>query len=135
MRQVFVYGTLRMGMRNYEKYFKSHGSFRCKGYVKGELHTIQGADYPALICGERMVLGEIHEVPKEVAAELDLLESFFGEGKPENEYDKIPSDIYDARGNLVARLPVYFYNMRNPKNRELLGNLIACDDYIAWKNG
>ena len=132
MKKMFVYGTLRVGMYNYEKYYGEHCSFRRNAYVKGLLYTIKGRDYPALTEGEHMILGEIHEVPDEVQDAVDLMEGFFGEGNIENEYDKTVSEIYDSDGNVIDRLPVYFYNMRNPRNRELLGNVILCGDYVAY---
>ncbi|MCM1175131.1 MAG: gamma-glutamylcyclotransferase [Blautia sp.] len=132
MKKMFVYGTLRVGMYNYEKYYQEHDSFRQNAYVKGTLHTLKGKVYPALTEGTQMVAGEIHEVPDAVQDEVDLMEGFFGEGVMENEYDKTVSDIYDADGNVIDRLPVYFYNVRNAKNRELLGDVIAGNDYVAY---
>ncbi|MEZ3506800.1 MAG: gamma-glutamylcyclotransferase [Lachnospiraceae bacterium] len=129
---MFVYGTLRKGMYNYEKYYKAHDSFRGYGYVKGELHAIKGKEYPALIEGERMILGEIHEVPAEVQDAVDLMEGFYGEGRMENEYDKIVSIIYNAEGEVMGELPVYFYNLRNLNNGRALGDVILCDDYIKY---
>ncbi len=132
MKKMFVYGTLRTGMYNYEKYYKEHDSFRGYGYVKGQLHTIRGKVYPALTEGESMILGEIHEVPDKVQDEVDLMEGFLGEGRLENEYDKIVSIIYDAGGEAIDRLPVYFYNLRNPENSRLLGDVIRCNDYVKY---
>lgn len=132
MKKMFVYGTLRTGMYNYEKYYKDYDSFRGFGYVKGELHTLIGKVYPALTEGESMILGEIHEVPDQVQDEVDLMEGFFGEGNPENEYDKIVSEIYDADGKVMDNLPVYFYNLRSPGNRILLGDVILCNDYVRY---
>lgn len=131
MKKMFVYGTLRVGMYNYEKYYKEHDSFRGNAYVKGLLYTLKGKVYPALTEGTQMILGEIHEVPDAVQDEVDLMEGFFGEGVLENEYDKTVSDIYDAEGNVIDRLPVYFYNVRNAENRALLGEIIAGNDYVA----
>lgn len=132
MKKMFVYGTLRTGMYNYEKYYKEHNSFRRTGFAKGLLHTINGKVYPALTKGDHMILGEIHEVPDEVQDAVDLMEGFFGEGKLENEYDKIVSTIYDADGNVIDELPVYFYNLRNPENARILGDVISCDDYVEF---
>ena len=132
MKRMFVYGTLRVGMYNYEKYYGEHRSFRQNAYVKGLLYTIRGKVYPALTEGERMILGEIHEVPDEVQEAVDLMEGFFGDGNMENEYDKNITKIYDADGNVIDCLPVYFYNVRNPRNRELLGEVISCNDYVAY---
>lgn len=135
MKRMLVYGTLRVGMYNYDKYYKEHDSFRRNAYVKGRLYTIRGKDYPALTEGDRMILGEIHEVPDQVQDEVDLMEGFFGEGNIENEYDKIVSEIYDADGTVIDHLPVYFYNVRNPRNRELLEDVILCNDYVMHLRG
>ncbi len=132
MKKVFVYGTLRKGMYNFDKYYKAHDSFRDFGYVKGTLYTIKGKEYPALIPGNEIILGEIHHVPDEVQAEVDLMECYFGEGNPENEYDKILCEIYDAHGKMIDHLPVYFYNLRKPENRAALGEVITCNDYVAY---
>lgn len=132
MKKMFVYGTLRVGMYNYNKYYKGYHSFRGNAYVKGELHALKGKVYPALIPGDEMILGEIHEVPDEVQNEVDLMENFFGDGNIENEYDKIVNDIYDIDGNVIDRLPVYFYNMRNSQNRKMLGDIIRCNNYVTY---
>ena len=132
MRRVFVYGTLRVGMYNYEYYYKAHDTFRRYAYVKGSLHAIRGKAYPALTIGDEMVLGEIHEVPDDVQNEVDLMEGFFGEDRIENEYDKVFCTIYDDLGEEIDHLPVYFYNLRNPENRKLIGDVISCNDYVKY---
>ena len=35
MKRILVYGTLRMGMYNYETYYKDHDFFQCYGYARG----------------------------------------------------------------------------------------------------
>ena len=132
MKKMFVYGTLRMGMYNYEKYYRGHCLFRGNGYVKGQLYTIRGKRYPALIQGGRMIKGEMYEIPDRLQDAVDLMEGFLGEGNIENEYDKIVSEIYNADGRMIACMPVYFYNVRNLKNKELLGDMIVCNDYVKY---
>lgn len=63
MERIFVYGSLREGMYNYDLYLKSENTFRRYAYVKGTLFTIQSKPYPALLLeGDDMIIGEIHEV-------------------------------------------------------------------------
>lgn len=132
MKQIFVYGTLRTGMYNYDKYLKPHHTFQSYGYVKGSLHTLKEKKYPALIPGPQMILGEIHQIPDELQPEIDLLESYYGENNPKNEYNKIQCSIYNSQGTQIARLPVYFYNLNNPENKAALGAPIACNDYVTY---
>ena len=47
-QKIFVYGTLRKGMYNYDLYLKDEDSFRQYGYIKGSLMTIRGKAYPAI---------------------------------------------------------------------------------------
>lgn len=92
--KIFVYGTLRKGMYNYDLYLKDKNSFRSYGYVKGTLMTLKDRKYPALLLeGNDYILGEIHEVDEEFVSSLDDLECYFGENDIRNEYNKIMCDI------------------------------------------
>lgn len=72
--KIFVYGTLRLGMYNYDQYLKDKNSFRQFAYVKGKLMTLKGKNYPALLLeGSGMVRGEIHEVDSKFIGVLDDL--------------------------------------------------------------
>lgn len=133
MARIFVYGTLREGMYNYEKYLQGRVNSCTFGYVKGNLYQIKGVVYPALIEGNGRVLGEIMEIEgEEILKELDELETYLGEGNPDNEYDKVWMEIEDAQGNMIDHLPVYVFNMRNPKHQDILGAQIISGDYVAF---
>ena len=134
MAKIFVYGTLREGMYNSETYLKGRVRNRTFGYVKGDLYQIKGVVYPALIEGNGRVLGEIMEIEgEEILSELDELETYYGEGNIDNEYDKVWMDIEDAQGAIIAHLPVYVFNMRNPKHQDMLGAQIVSGDYVAFR--
>ena len=60
------------------------------------------------------------------------MESYFGEGHPENEYDKEFVMAYAEDGSEIGEGPVYFYNIRNEKNRALLDQRITCNDYRKY---
>ena len=132
-QKIFVYGTLRTGMYNYDKYLDGKIIQSELAYVKGSLHQIKGVVYPALVDGMHMIAGEIMELNNEdLVKELDALEGFVGEGNINNEYDKITTDIYDDVGNVIDQLPVYFYNIRNSKQLNQLGSEITCCDYVKF---
>lgn len=132
MATIFVYGSLREGMYNYDRYLKDRVKSKKDAYVKGALYEIKGVTYPALVEGERMILGEIMDISDEgILSELDELEGFIEEGHVNNEYDKIMMDIYNESCEVINRLPVYMFNMRNPKHDCLLDDLIETDDYVA----
>ncbi|MFR6098866.1 MAG: gamma-glutamylcyclotransferase [Longibaculum sp.] len=124
-QKIFVYGTLRKGMYNYDLYLKDEDSFRQYGYIKGSLMTIRGKAYPAYITeGQDMILGEIHEVSEKTLKLIDEMERYFGKGNPNNEYNKEICDIYDE--NIEIENFVYVYNMDNEDNVLLLGDDIHC---------
>lgn len=131
--KIFVYGTLRKGMYNYDLYLKGKNSFRRFGYVKGKLMTLKEKKYPALLLeGDTLILGEVHEVDSKFIDVLDELESYFGENNPSNEYNKVICDIYDINGKIIDRIPVYVYNADNMENVQLLDNVIECGDYLEY---
>lgn len=134
MVRVFVYGTLRQGMYNYETYYKGHVVKRRMGYVKGELYTIKHKPYPALIQGNDLVLGEIMDMDESFSLkDVDEMEGFYGYGRIDNEYDKVICDIYDVdRKSIIDRIPVYMYNMKNPKHENTIDQRIACGDYVEY---
>ena len=131
--KIFVYGTLRLGMYNYDQYLKDKNSFRQFAYVKGKLMTLKGKNYPALLLeGSDMVRGEIHEVDSIFIGVLDELESYFGENNTDNEYNKVFCDIYDDNNKVIDRIPVYVYNTGNNGNVQLLDKVIECGDFFKY---
>ena len=133
MNKIFVYGSLRQGMYNYDKYLKSENTFRCKAYIQGSLYTIKNELSPALLLeGHHMIVGEIHEVSHETMKTLDDMEGYILENDDHNEYDKIVCDIYDENQQIIDQLPTYVFNMRNPNNKERLGTFIDCLDYVEY---
>lgn len=133
MAKIFVYGTLRKGMYNYDLYLKKEDSFREYAYIKGSLHTIVGKVYPAYLCeGHQMIIGEIHEVSDETLKAVDEMEGYKGENLPENEYNKILCPIYNQNGEEIMQLPVFVFNMQNPLNASILGDCIESGDYVLY---
>ena len=132
MARIFVYGKLRNGMYNYDRYLKDKQSFREYGYITGKLMSLKGQKYPAfLLEGNGMILGEIHEVDDEFIKVLDVLESYFGENNPNNEYNKIVCDIYDDNETIIEQIPVYVYNDKNESNARLLDKEIG-NDFVKY---
>lgn len=134
MIRVFVYGTLRQGMYNYETYYKGHVVHRQMGYVKGELYTIKDKVYPALIPGSDWILGEIMDMDETFSlTAVDEMEGFYGEGNILNEYDKVICDIYDIdKKTILDRIPVYMYNQENPSHNHKIDKKIISGDYVTY---
>lgn len=133
LKRIFVYGSLRKGHYNYDAYLKDKSEFVSYGYVKGDLYTIEGVIYPALIEGEGRVIGEIYEVSEEVANAIDELESYV-EGDPSNEYNRVVCDIMDEQGNVIDVLPVYMFNLQREGKQGVLEHRIDSGDYTKYRN-
>ena len=123
MVKLFVYGSLRQGMYNYERYLKGNSTYLGTGYVKGALYTLKGKAYPALIEGEDFIPGEIYEVEETIAQAVDALEEYVP-GNKDNEYQKVKRTIYDAKQEVLTNLDVYMFNMEKPGHKELLDKRI-----------
>ena len=129
--KLFVYGSLRMGLYNYELYLKGKSRFLGYGYVIGELYSLKERSYPALLPGNSRILGEIYEVDEAAARAVDALEEYVP-GSSENEYEKINTQILDEQGTQQDILPVYWYHVERPGNRELLDEIIQEHDFTAY---
>lgn len=132
MANIFVYGTLLKGCRNYDKILKGHVHSLQPAYVKGTLYSIKGVDYPALIHGNSFIHGEWMEVDDDVLPLLDALEGYRGENDPLNMYHKCLMDIYDEQRICRIQLPVYLYNTDHPQQKDSLDTVITSNDYRQW---
>ena len=115
--KIFVYGSLREGFHNYEKYLTGQVVKNEVGTVSGELFELKGLGYPALLQGTNTVVGEIITLNGDVKAimqTLDELECYFGENDLTNLYDKITTSVFNTETKKQEQLPVYFYNMKRP---------------------
>lgn len=133
MVRIFVYGSLRKGHYNYDAYLKDKSTFISYGYVKGDLYTIEGVIYPALVEGEGTVIGEIYEVSEEVLKAIDELENYV-ENDSTNEYNRVLYDIMDEHGNVFETLPVYMFNMHREGKQGVLERRIESGDYTKYRS-
>lgn len=131
MGQIFVYGSLRRGMYNYVRFLEGKSTFIGYGYVQGELYALQGVTYPALLPGDDMISGEVYEIDHDVAKAIDELEGY-DPGSDFNHYDKVWSEITMKEDHTKIQLPVYIFNMKDEKNRLMLGEKINAGDYLSY---
>lgn len=100
VRQVFVYGTLKRGFSRY--YLPTLMRLRRRvepAELAGALYDL--GTYPGLkLEGEGVVHGEIHLFDQiaQVLRTLDVLEGYYGEGKPANLFVRTLVEARDLRG-------------------------------------
>ena len=129
MKQIFVYGSLRKGMYNYERFLKGKSRFVGNGYVKGCLFALKDAAYPALLDGDQDVFGEIYEIDEQVASAIDELEGCHKDAL--GEYYKARKIIRTTQGALLE-LEVYCFSLDYEKNAERLKAVIPHGDFVKY---
>ena len=133
---IFVYGSLREGFFNYNKYLD--GKVLNKRDAKLEnmrLYHMDYKGYPAIIHGDETVLGEIITINESdyesTMKAVDEMEGFISENNPENEYHKIILEVEDIQTNKKEKCFVYFYNKDKDIDFEDKAEHIPSGD---WKN-
>jgi gamma-glutamylcyclotransferase (GGCT)/AIG2-like uncharacterized protein YtfP len=97
MLRVFVYGTLKPGYANFQRYCAPHCPTLQSGYTFGKLYHLPRCGYPALISGRDRVWGYLLSFAEdEVLRDLDALEDYQPDRAPEqNEYERQRVPVYD----------------------------------------
>ena len=112
---LFVYGSLREGFFNYEKYLKGNVAETAPARLTNmKLYHMPYKGYPAIMFGKDTVMGEImilhEEIYEETMRAMDEMEGFISEGNPENEYHKVVLEAENLETNEKEPCFVYFYN-------------------------
>lgn len=89
--KIFVYGSLREGFFNYDRYLKGNviknKPAKMNNFI---LYHMPYKGYPAVIDGNGEVYGEVMTLSNyhEVMNSVDEMEGFISKGNPNNEYNK-----------------------------------------------
>lgn len=114
--KIFVYGSLREGFFNYEKYLKGKVEKKEAAKVKGKVFHMPYKGYPAIFDGNGYVEGEVMKIKNDcydrTIEALDEMEGFFGENNPKNEYHKKLVEVELETGSKELCY-VYYYNKNN----------------------
>ena len=117
---LFVYGSLREGFFNYDKYLAGKVVEKKDAILENmRLYNMPYKGYPAITPGNDKVLGEImvinEEEYDETVKDMDEMEGFISENNPENEYHKIVLEVKNLQTNEKEKCFVYFYNKDKDK--------------------
>lgn len=118
-KKIFVYGSLRTGFFNYNKYLSGKVSNAQVGKVRGKLYHMPHKGYPALIEGEDVVTGEIMTLNdfEDVMIPMDKMENYYGVNDKRNEYNRIVMDVELSDGSKESCY-VYYYAMNDKEDFE-----------------
>jgi len=112
---LFVYGSLREGFFNYDKYLDGKVIEKKDAKLENmKLYHMPYKGYPAITFGKDTVLGEIMVLNEDdyetTMSAMDEMEGFISEGNPENEYHKVILEVENLHTNEKENCFVYFYN-------------------------
>jgi gamma-glutamylcyclotransferase (GGCT)/AIG2-like uncharacterized protein YtfP len=108
MLKVFVYGTLKPGEANYQRYCAFQVVDAKKAYTFGKLFALP-MGYPAMTQGDSLVYGYLLTfVDAKVLNNLDILEDYQPSRQmSENLYNRQEVEIYDLEGRSLDIAWVY----------------------------
>ena len=131
MLKVFVYGTLKPGEANYQRYCALQVVDAKKAYAFGKLFALP-MGYPAMTLGDSVVYGYLLTfVDVKVLNNLDILEDYQpSRQRTENLYNRQEVEIYDLEGRSLGIAWVYL--MKEQQICQLKGSLVQRD---GWWSG
>ena len=132
--KIFVYGSLRKGFFNFNKYINKAANKIELGQVRGKLYAIKNKDYPALLEENGVVTGEIITVVNCDLVAIDKMENYFGENNSLNEYNKIKKEVKNLETGEIELLDVYIYNTTNPNFSYADLIFVPSGDWKQYKN-
>jgi gamma-glutamylcyclotransferase (GGCT)/AIG2-like uncharacterized protein YtfP len=126
--RVFVYGTLKPGKANYERYCGDRVLQSIPAQVKGQLFELS-LGYPAMTSGETWVQGYLLNFASESALEaLDSLEDYQPHRpEPQNEYQRTEIEVFDKEGRSLGFAWTYFMTLQ--KVQQYHGTWLACGEW------
>lgn len=130
--KVFVYGSLRYGMYNYEKLLKNKVKKRQLGTIKGELYHLANKGYPAIQDGEDNIIGEVYEFYDfdKVIKELDELEDYYPNNIMDSYYFREVTDVKLENDEVIL---AYVYKRNSNSEFNINDDLIRIYDG-DWKS-
>lgn len=136
---VFVYGSLREGFFNYDKYLKGKVVSIKPAKVQNMIvYHMPYKGYPAIMDGKGTVFGEIMEIDPSIYHEtmeaMDKMEGFISENNPENEYDKKILEVQHLDDNSTEKCYIYFYKPENDADFKNKSVLINHGDWVKYMN-
>jgi gamma-glutamylcyclotransferase (GGCT)/AIG2-like uncharacterized protein YtfP len=128
---VFVYGTLKPGEANFDRYCGNRVISRHRGYIQAELYHFPALGYPGAIPGTSQVHGYVLTfADAAILADLDALEDYHPDRQPaENDYTRALVSTYTlARRPLVSAWAYFMSRDRIPQ----WGGILVADGW--WKS-
>ena len=121
---IFVYGTLKPGEANFDRYCGDRVITSRRAYIYGELYHLPTCGYPGAIHGTSKVQGFVLSFDDSaILIDLDELEDYDPQRQPaENDYNRESVTTYTPDG--ILQLCAWAYLMTPQQIRRLNGILV-----------
>jgi gamma-glutamylcyclotransferase (GGCT)/AIG2-like uncharacterized protein YtfP len=128
--KVFVYGTLKPGEINYQRYCVLQVVEEKRAIAIGQLYDLR-LGYPAMTLGESQVQGFLLTfADASILRYLDELEDYDPNRKPEeNEYNRQQIEVYDLQGRSLGLAWAYLMTLEQVQS--LKGVLIPSGSWTG----
>ncbi|WP_199295810.1 gamma-glutamylcyclotransferase [Trichocoleus sp. FACHB-591] len=128
--KVFVYGTLKPGEVNYQRYCAGKVVTATPAIARGQLFALP-LGYPAMTWGTQTVHGFLLSFQDTaILSRLDALEDFVSGRSPEqNEYQREVITVFDSEGQPLGRAWAYLMHLHHIQ--QLRGVLIPDGIWLA----
>jgi gamma-glutamylcyclotransferase (GGCT)/AIG2-like uncharacterized protein YtfP len=125
---VFVYGTLKPGAANFDRYCGSRVLNSHRAYIDGDLYDLPSCGYPAAIHGSHHVYGFVLLFRDDrILLELDELEDYDPQRRSvENDYNRELVTTYSLAGNSSGSAWVYLMSAERVRR---LGGIFRPDGW------
>jgi gamma-glutamylcyclotransferase (GGCT)/AIG2-like uncharacterized protein YtfP len=129
--KVFVYGTLKPGEYNYQRYCAGKVVAAQPATAFGRLFALP-VGYPAMTAGEETVCGVLLSFSDPaVLQDLDQLEDYDPHRLPaQNEYNRVQIEVFDLSGQMLDFAWVY---LMTPEQVERRGGVLVASG--CWSAG
>lgn len=120
----FVYGSLRNGFYNAEKYMTGQVESRARAQLANmDLYHLDDEGYPAIVTGDGQVIGELVWLKdyENNLSRIDGLEEYFGEDHPDNLYHRLRLTVHnnDTEEDVDAFVYVFAKPLDNYKHTHI----------------
>jgi gamma-glutamylcyclotransferase (GGCT)/AIG2-like uncharacterized protein YtfP len=121
---VFVYGTLKPGESNFDRYCADKVVSSHRAYIHGDLYHFSSLGYPGAIYGSRQVHGFVLTfADARILIDLDKLEAYHPQRQPaENDYTRELVTTYPLAG--IASVSAWAYFMTPDRIEQWGGSLL-----------
>jgi gamma-glutamylcyclotransferase (GGCT)/AIG2-like uncharacterized protein YtfP len=128
---VFVYGTLKPGEANFDRYCGNRVISRHRAYIHAELYDFPALGYPGAIHGTSRVHGYVLTFANaEVLIDLDELEDYHPDRLPaENDYTRELVVAYPLEGHVLLSAWAY---LMTPTRIQQAGGILVPDGW--WES-